>query len=167
VNSLQANASRSGAHRYRYGVFSGTRSARSAVYFAVLAAIAWSPADASAAGAPAIAIVSGTPQSATAFIAQHGPRYETAFDTPLVVKVAPLGTVVRFRCITPDCTFAASVQPDAVSRVDPRSYDVKSDNGTASIKLLISTATVESVIVTATPVRTPPARAVRFVLHAR
>jgi hypothetical protein len=140
---------------------------RSAVRLAVLAAVAWLPGNASAGAPPVIAIVSGTPQSATAFIAQHGPRYETAFDAPLVVKVAPPGTVVRFRCITPDCTFAASVQPDAVSRVDPRSYDVKSANGDASIKLLISTATVESVTVTATPVRTPHAPAVRFVLHER
>jgi hypothetical protein len=96
-----------------------------------------------------IAIVSGTPQSATAFIAQHGPRFETTFDTPLVVKIVPKGATVRFRCITPDCQFAPSVQPDA-DRAGPGTYDYKTKTDTASIKLIISTATVEPVTVTAT-----------------
>jgi hypothetical protein len=121
----------------------------SGLFLAAALVVAVFAARASAAPAASIRIVSGTPQSATAFIAQHGPRFETTFDTPLVVKFAPKGAIVRFRCITPDCQFAPSVQPDA-DRAGPGAYDYKTKTDTASIKLIISTATVEPVVVTAT-----------------
>jgi hypothetical protein len=136
------------------------------VWFASCAASVTGAA-AAAADRPSIAIVSGTPQSAQAFIAQHGLRYETTFGRPLVVKVSPAVTTVRFRCATSDCIFAPSVQPEGVSRVDPRTYDVKSEKGVASIKLIISTATVEAVTVTATPAGTGRVPAVRFRLTER
>jgi hypothetical protein len=117
---------------------------------AALLALAVPPSVAGAAArAASIAIVSGSSQTATAFIAQHGPRFETTFETALVVKFAPKGATVRFHCITPNCQFAPSVQPSA-DRSGPGAYDYKTKSDTASIKLIISTATVEPVTVTAT-----------------
>ena len=123
-------------------------------------------AAASATRSAAITIVSGTPQTATAYVAQHGPRFETTFDAALVVKTVPKDVTVRFRCITHDCQFAPSEQPVA-NRVDPGAFDYKTKNGTASIKLIISTVTVETVTVSATVMGGPHPPSVTFHLIAR
>jgi hypothetical protein len=118
-------------------------------------------------GPVAIAIVSGAQQNARAFIAQHGPRYETQFTTPLVVRVSPGDATVRFHCVTANCVFPPQVQGDDVTRVDPGTYDVKAEKGVAKITLLVSTATVEAVTVEARPTGKAHAPAVRFTLTAQ
>jgi len=118
--------------------------------------------------------VSGAPQSAWSYAAIDRAAYDAAFTTPLVVRL--LGhharhAVVRFTCITRDCALAQSDQPDSVTRVDPRSYDVKSDDdGTASISVTLQVDTPSTNVVRAAPVvdGTPLARGTAdFVLTAR
>jgi hypothetical protein len=130
---------------------------------AVPAAAALQMAAVAAKESPRIAIKSGTPQTARAWVAARANRYETKFDAALVVNVAPDKTKVRFRCITRGCEFPASDQPDTVSRVDPAAYDVLSAKGTAAIKLTIWTVTPEDVVVVAQPAGSNGPQ-VRFIL---
>lgn len=118
-----------------------------------------------AASAVQLAIVSGTPQTARAWVAPRADRYETKFDHALVVKTANVEKV-RFRCVTRGCEFPAQDQADNVNRVDPSAYDVTTKKGQASIKLTIWTQTPETVVVVAQPAgRTTPLA--RFVLNER
>ncbi len=117
--------------------------------------------------APArLTIVSGTPQTARAWVAARANRYETRFGAALVVRVSPAKSTVRFHCVTPGCEFPPSDQPASVTRVDPSTYDVASAKGIASIKLIIWTITPENVVVVA---QLPDAGRpqVRFVLNVR
>jgi hypothetical protein len=107
-------------------------------------------------------------------VATATPAYTAAFDKPLVVHLdgphAP-HAVVRFTCISPGCTLPPSLQPDSVSRVDPRSYDVKSDDhDTAQIDVTLQFPTPGTYVVVAAPVvngKPQPRGTVRFVLTAR
>lgn len=114
-----------------------------------------------------IAVKSGTPQSARAWAASGANVYETAFDQALVVTVSPADTRVRFRCVTPGCIFPPSDQPDGVDRVDTSAFDVASDKGIASIKLVVRSVSTGSVTVVATPATDPHGPAARFILNAR
>lgn len=98
-----------------------------------------------------IAIASGTPQSAQAWVAARANRYEAKFDGALVVRVSRAITKIRFRCVTRGCEFPPSDQPDTVTRVDPNAYDVMAVKGQASIKLTVWTVTPENVVVVAQP----------------
>ena len=109
---------------------------------------------------------SGTPQTARAWVAARADRYETHFDSPLVVKVGGGVDKVRFRCITRGCEFPPSDQPNNVSRADASAYDVVPSRGIASIKLIIWTVTPETVIIVAQPSGQPGPQ-VRFVLNER
>jgi hypothetical protein len=111
-----------------------------------------------------VQIVSGTPQSAHAYVAPAAPKYVTEFTRPLVVRVEgarnpKLG--VRFSCITPDCELPPQVQPDEVKRIDPRTFEAQSKDGKATISLIVSTATPRTVEVVAEPLAGPGERAVR------
>ena len=138
--------------------------ARAVIAGFVAAGVACAAA-ATAASAVRLAIVSGTPQTARAWVAEHADRFETKFDGALVVKTANVRKV-RFRCVTRGCEFPAQDQADNVNRVNPSAYDVTTKNGQASIKLTIWTQTPQTVIVVAQPAeRTTPQ--VRFVLNER
>ncbi len=117
---------------------------------------------------PAVAvrarIVSGTPQSARAFVAPAAAKYVTEFAQPLVVRVegsknAKLG--VRFFCVTRGCELPPQTQPDEVKRIDPRTFEVTSKDGKAAISLTVSTDTPETVEIVAQPVTGHGERAVR------
>jgi hypothetical protein len=100
--------------------------------------------------------VSGAPQSAWSYAAIDRAAYDAAFTRPLVVRLVghhARHAVVRFSCISRDCQLAPSDQPDSVTRVDPRSYDVKSDDGgTASITVTLQVDTPSTNVVRAAPV---------------
>jgi hypothetical protein len=118
-------------------------------------------------------IVSGTPQSARAFVATAAAKYVTEFTQPLVVRVEgsknpKLG--VRFFCVTRGCELPPQTQPDEVKRIDPRTFEVTSKDGKAAISLTVSTDTPETVEVVAEPVTARGERAVKsapFRLNAR
>jgi hypothetical protein len=112
---------------------------------------------------PRIAVKSGTPQTARAWVAARANRYEAKFDNALVVSVWPGKAKVRFRCITRGCEFPASEQPDSVTRVDASAYDVAATNGEAAIKLTVWTVTPEDVVVVAQPAGADGPQ-VRFIL---
>ena len=92
-----------------------------------------------------LTIVAGARQRAHAFAASTGPGYETEFAQSLVVRVdgqrAALSgkRKLRFACLEAACRFAAAVEGDDVSRVDPRSYDVDVVDGRATLPLTLST----------------------------
>jgi hypothetical protein len=113
-----------------------------------------------------IAVVSGTPQSAHAWVAPRANRYETKFDAALVVSVSPPETKVRFRCVTRGCEFPASEQPETVTRVDASTYDVAAAKGQAAIKLTVWTVAPETVTVVARPAEEDGPQ-VRFILNAQ
>jgi hypothetical protein len=123
-------------------------------------------AAASANAVPQLAVKSGTPQTARAWVAARANRYETRFDDALVVRVSPAKIKVRFRCITRGCEFPPSDQPDTVSRVDASAYDVESRQGLATIKLTVWTVTPENVVVVAQPTGAAKPQ-VRFNLNER
>jgi hypothetical protein len=114
--------------------------------------------------APRIAVKSGTPQTARAWVAARANRYEAKFDNALVVSVWPPKAKVRFRCITRGCEFPASEQPDSVTRIDAGAYDVAAANGEAAIKLTVWTVTPEDVVVIAQPAEADGPQ-VRFTLN--
>lgn len=134
---------------------------------AALCAVAASPVS-FAAQKPArevrVRIVSGTPQSAHAYVAPAAPKYVTEFTQPLVVRVEgsknpKLG--VRFFCVTPGCELPPQVQPDEVKRIDPRTFEAQSKDGKATISLTVSTDTPGTVEVVAEPVAGPGERTVK------
>ena len=109
-------------------------------------------------------IVSGTPQTAHAYVAPAAAIYVSEFTRPLVVRVS--GTKnpkigVRFSCITKGCELPPQTQPDEVKRIDPRTFEAQSKGGQATISLIVSTDTPETVEVIAEPVAGHGERAVR------
>lgn len=98
----------------------------------------------------------GAPQSAWSYVASGMAAYVTAFPKPLVVRLIghhELHAAVRFTCVSRGCELAKSDQPDAVSRVDPQSYDVKSDDkGTASVTVTLQIPAPGTYVVVASPV---------------
>jgi hypothetical protein len=109
-------------------------------------------------------IVTGTPQSAHAYVAPAAAVYVTEFTRPLVVRVsgtrnAKIG--VRFFCVTKGCELPPQTQPDEVKRIDPRTFEAQSKDGKATISLIVSTDTPKTVEVIAEPVAGPGERAVR------
>jgi len=128
-------------------------------------------------GAPGVAlglrVASGTPQSVFAFAASSAPGYETAFPTPLVVRMSG-GTTsqksLRFFCADAGCRFALSEQPDAVKRVDARTYEVPVEAGAATLSVTLSTDAPGTFTVIARPMHGRLARGgadARFRLTAR
>ena len=108
-------------------------------------------------------IVSGTPQVAHAYVAPAAPIYVTEFTQPLVVRVSGAKNPkqgVRFFCVTKGCTLPPQEQPDG-TRIDPRTFEVPTKNGKASISVTIATATPQTVEVYAQAVAGPGERAVR------
>jgi hypothetical protein len=108
------------------------------------------------AGTFAVHAVSGAPQSAWSYAAIDRAAYDAAFTKPLVVRLIghhARHALVRFTCISRDCELAPSDQPDSVTRVDPRSYNVKSDDdGTATISVTLQVDTPSTNVVRAAPV---------------
>lgn len=97
-------------------------------------------------------------------------RYETRFTQSLRVGVKGTDEDVRFTCLTPECEFVAADQadPDAVNRVNKRTYDVKQKNGTASLNIIASTLhPAQRLDVLARPANDEHARGVHFILTTR
>jgi hypothetical protein len=96
-------------------------------------------------------IVSGTGQTAHAYIAGAAKRYQAEYAAALVVRVpAPLPRdgkrYVRFTCITGGCTFAPTDQPENgkwVERVEgvENAYKVQIDRGAAALRVTTETPT--------------------------
>jgi len=89
-------------------------------------------------------VVSGTPQTARAFVAPGEAKYQTEFPQPLVVRVVGARPQkqkprVRFTCVTKDCTFVATEQPnpDAVTHRDDGDYSVQVNDGKAVLRVTI------------------------------
>lgn len=96
-------------------------------------------------------VVSGSGQSARAFVAASTAGYVTDFPAPLVVRVLPKPKPgderhVKFRCVTDRCTFAAADQPNEgknVEHVLPWVYDVTVDgDGKATLRIAVVTRAV-------------------------
>jgi hypothetical protein len=122
-----------------------------------------------AAAAVRLAVVSGTPQSAHAYVAPAARVYLTEFRQPLIVRVAGRGAErIRFSCANPHCVFPPSDQPDQVHRINESTYDVDVHDGKAELTLTLSTVTLGTFIVTARVADAhSPAGTVRFALTAR
>jgi hypothetical protein len=92
-------------------------------------------------------VVSGTPQTATAFVAPGEAKYQTTFPGLLVVRVvgAPRQKQkrrVRFTCVTKGCTFGAADQPNKGRDVDHITtdgdyYSAQVNDGKAAIRVMI------------------------------
>ena len=129
------------------------------------------------------AIVSGDGQSAHAYAASGRKRYQSDFPAALVVRIPsqPHRKTffhVIFTCVTKECTFAPTDQPDHgdfLERVkdggddSPNAYDVKVHNGVAALRVMVEAPAIENVTVRAQPVTQKGERAVpaSFVLHMR
>ena len=96
-----------------------------------------------------LTMVSGSGQSAHAWVAVGTKEYETVFETPLVVHVTPDDGKVRFTCVTAGCTFPPQVVGENANRASASAFDVDADSGTASITLTVRTPTVEPISVIA------------------
>jgi hypothetical protein len=105
-------------------------------------------------------VVSGTPQTATAFAAPGETKYQTEFPGLLVVRVvgAPRQKQkrhVRFTCVTEDCTFGAAEQPnhgEGIEHKDDGYYTAEVNDGKAAIRVTIeATVPAGSYTVSAVP----------------
>ena len=92
-------------------------------------------------------VVSGTPQTATAFVAPGKAKYQTVFPGLLVVRVvgAPKQKQtrhVRYTCLTKGCGFGITDQPNNGKGIDHKTedgdyYTVEVNNGKAAIRVAI------------------------------
>ena len=111
-------------------------------------------------------IVSGNGQSAHAFVANTKPLYRAEFPAALVVRIPSQPRRkgdfhVIFTCVSPDCTFAATDQPDNGEFLDrvkngedesDHAYDVKIHKGVAALRVTIDSPALRTVVVRADPV---------------
>ncbi len=102
-----------------------------------------------------------------AYASTHSSEYEVEFHQPLVVAVTGHVDKIRYRCISRGCTFPPADQGEDVERVNKSTYDVKVDDGKATIELTVAMPSVESVIVEARPASGAGKAVARFVLTAR
>lgn len=84
-------------------------------------------------------IVSGTPQTVRAYVANGEAKYATDF-APLVVHVTGSAKRMRYHCVTRGCAFVTD-QPPNGDRIDPATYDVDVKAGKASLRITIVAAT--------------------------
>lgn len=84
-------------------------------------------------------VVSGTPQTVSAYVANGEAKFATEF-APLVVRVTGAAKRMRYHCITRGCVFVTD-QPPNGDRIDPATYDVDVKNGKASLRITIVSAT--------------------------
>ena len=92
-------------------------------------------------------VVSGTPQTARAFVAPGKAKYQTVFPGLLVVRVvgAPRQKQkrhVRYTCVTNGCDFGAADQPNKGQGIEHVTtggdyYTVEVNNGKAAIRVEI------------------------------
>jgi hypothetical protein len=93
-------------------------------------------------------VVSGTPQTATAFASPGETKYQTEFPALLVVRVvgAPKQKQkrhVRFTCVTKGCTFGSTDQPDQghgiehVTNTDENYYTVEVNANKAAVRITV------------------------------
>ena len=111
-------------------------------------------------------IVSGDRQSAHAYVAGGKAAYRAEFGAALVVRIPspPRRKEVLhviFTCVSPNCTFAPTDQPDNgdfVERVkdgedeSDHAYDVKVHNGVAALRVTVDSPGLRTVVVRADPV---------------
>jgi hypothetical protein len=111
-------------------------------------------------------IVSGDGQSAHAYVANGKRLYEAGFPAALVVRIPSQPHRkeffhVIFTCVSQDCTFVATDQPDGGEFLDrvkhgdvesDNAYDVKIHNGVAALRVTIDSPTLRTVVVRADPV---------------
>lgn len=112
------------------------------------------------------AIVSGDGQSVHAYVANGKKLYEAEFPATLVVRIPSQphrkgDFHVIFTCVSPDCTFAQTDQPDKGEFLDrvkhgedesEIAYDVKVHNGVAALRVTIDSPGLRTVVVRADPV---------------
>ncbi|MEO7040616.1 MAG: hypothetical protein ABI186_11365 [Candidatus Elarobacter sp.] len=84
-------------------------------------------------------VVSGTPQSERAYVANGEAKFATEF-APLVVRVRGAVKRMRFHCVSRGCVFVTD-QPPNGDRIDPATYDVDVTDGKASLRITIVAAT--------------------------
>ena len=119
-------------------------------------------------------IVSGDRQTAHAYVANGKKLYQAEFPAALVVKIPSQphrkgDFHVIFTCVSPDCTFAPTDQPDKGEFLDrvkhgedesENAYDVKIHNGVAALRVTIDSPALRTVVVRADPVVQSGERAV-------
>lgn len=111
-------------------------------------------------------IVSGDAQSAHAYVANGKPLYEAEFPAALTVRIPNQPHRkgffhVIFTCVSPNCTFAPTDQPDSGTYVErvknggdesENAYDVKVFKGVAALRVTIDSPALRTVLVRADPV---------------
>jgi hypothetical protein len=111
-------------------------------------------------------IVSGDGQNAHAYVANGKALYHAEFPAALVVRIPSQphrkgDFHVIFTCVSPDCTFAPTDQPDKGEFLDrvkngddesDHAYDVRVHNGVAALRVTIESPTLRTVVVRADPV---------------
>lgn len=142
--------------------------AAAALAFAANAHAAQRPARTTAAPVRIVraTIVSGNGQIAHAYVANGKRLYEAEFPAALVVRIPAQPPRnddfhVIFTCVSPDCTFAKSDQPDDGAYLDrvkhgdvesENAYDVKIHAGVAALRVTIDAPALRTVVVRADPV---------------
>jgi hypothetical protein len=118
-------------------------------------------------------IVSGTPQSAHAYVSPGAPTYVTEFPQALVVHVVGkhINTHrVRFTCAQKECALGVPVEPPGGKAVGSATYEVEAVNDQAALKITLTTNRPGTFQVYAAPVGDGDERIRRsapFVLVAR
>ena len=89
---------------------------------------------------PAPALVSGTPQTAHAYVAPATSQYVTDFPKPLVVRVTGKYDHVRFSCPAVRCGLRVADENNTPgTRVNVHSYDAGVKNGAATLQMGVAT----------------------------
>jgi len=118
-------------------------------------------------------VVSGTPQSAHAYVSPGAQTYVTAFPQSLVARVVGKhinAHRVRFTCAQKQCALGVPVEPPSGKTIDPATYEVAAVHDQAALKITLTTSRPGTFQVYAAPVGDGDERITRsapFVLVAR
>jgi hypothetical protein len=118
-------------------------------------------------------VVSGTPQSAHAYVSPGAPTYVTEFRDALVVRLVGkhINTHrVRFTCAQKDCALGVPVEPPSGKAIGSATYEVEAVNDQAALKITLTTNRPGTFQVYAAPVGDGDehiTRSAPFVLVAR
>jgi len=118
-------------------------------------------------------VVSGTPQSAHAYVSPGAPTYVTEFPKALVVRVVGKhinAHRVRFTCVQKQCALGVPVEPPGGKAMGAATYEVEAVHDQAALKITLTTNRPGTFEVYAAPVGDGDERTTRsapFVLVAR
>jgi hypothetical protein len=118
-------------------------------------------------------VVSGTPQSARAYVSPGAPTYITEFPQALVVRLVGKrinAHRVRFTCVQKQCALGVPVEPAGGKVMNAATYEVEAVHDQAALKITLTTNRPGTFEVYAAPVGDGDeiiTRSAPFVLVAR